>query len=139
MFLLPVLTRLMETLDVFQAETGNKVLRSSSHLNEKVSLWQNRACRAPESNWLWVHTSRSEWTDVRSWNSSARFGTSLEQNQPFQRHFSVVSRGKGNRIINKLWSGRWESNPRPKSLPCKIPVDSAALTHLPIPRLCTSA
>jgi len=26
-----------------------------------------------------------------------RFGTSLEQNQPFQRHFSVVSRGKGSR------------------------------------------
>jgi hypothetical protein len=49
MFLLPVLTRLMETLDVFQAEPGNKVLSSSSHLNEKVSPWQNRACRAPDT------------------------------------------------------------------------------------------
>ena len=50
-------------------------------------------------------TTRSEWADVRPWNSSARFGTSLEQNQPFHRLFSVVSRGKGNRIINNFGAG----------------------------------
>jgi hypothetical protein len=48
------------------------------------------------------------------WNNLEWFGTTFDQNLLLLWLFSVNRRRKGNRIISVFWSGRWESNPRPK-------------------------
>jgi hypothetical protein len=50
---------------------------------------------------------------VEPWTNCPMLGTSLEQNPRSEGQHLLVSRREGNRI-NDLWSGRWESNPRPK-------------------------
>ena len=86
--------------DLDAAFQGNLAARAASKRSNCKGPPGLPCAVSPQGTWPpWVPSSPStnEWEDVRSWNTSARFRTSLEQNQVFQRRFSVVSRGKGNR------------------------------------------